>query len=93
MKAPPEDFLDTIDVAITTWWSVGRTADLRNVKLDITRKQNSTFMPYGTSSKFTNMYRSPRLAGSLPLSCGNSRELFTVIDRYGLTACKSTWMI
>lgn len=74
MKALPEDFLYTIDVVIPPQWSDGRTVSLRNVKLDMTRKSNSTFIPNGTSSKFTNIYRSPRLAGSLALSCGNSRE-------------------
>ena len=48
-------------------------------------KTNSTLIPNGTSSKFTNMYRSPRLAGSLPLSCGDSRQLLTVIERSCLT--------
>lgn len=64
--------------------------DSQSVKLDIDPKTNSTFIPNGTSSKFTNIYRSPRLAGSLPLSCGNSRELF---NREIGFACNSTKMI
>lgn len=65
-------------------------------------KANSTFIPYGTSSKFTNIYRSPRLAGSLPLSCRwwggegkkkKSRELFTVIEKSGLTGELATMTI
>ena len=90
MKAPPEDFLYTIDVVITTWWTDGKDSQSAQHKAGHDPKANSTFMPNGTSSKFTNIYRSPRLAGSLPLSCGDSTELFTVIERAGLTGEPAT---
>lgn len=75
MKAPPEDFSRhnwcSDHNVVAERWKDSRSA---KCKAGHDPKTNSTFMPYGTSSKFTNIYRSPRLAGSLPLSCGNSRR-------------------
>lgn len=52
MKASPEDFLYTIDVVLTTWWSDGGTVNLRNVKLDMTRKQT---LPLSRTERLQNL--------------------------------------
>lgn len=65
MKAPPEDFLYTIDVVITTWWSDGRTVNLRNVKLDMTRKQT---LPLSRTERLQNLPTYTGPLGSQDLS-------------------------
>lgn len=84
MKAPEDFFFSSsTNNSTTTWWRDERTVSLCKAGHD--PKAFSTLIPNGASSKFTNMYRSPRLAGSLPLSCGDNRESFLRREILGLT--------